>query len=322
MGSARMVLAEIPLAEEIVVKRVVVEGDWDGGRWSVQDVFSSVQARPADIFFWGSDILESEVVQLGLSIPGWTSGDVSVVWRSTSRTISNFTGRAARWIGTSLNVQTGSPYLSCTVSDGHAALLAHVLGYEEGDHRYHGVVYNLHIPDCVEAHVPPLLLGVDLSAVEEVMVRIGVYLDGLPNRGIAFPANGDGGALSPALEEVGRRIWNQALHSSPRWSLEGVGFSVRKCVTDEFQYLWWHREVHILRGSLSLECITRSEIMAMTGFTPGEYLFGAPGGEPGVASSSEVAVSCWFFERGLCIRGLGCRYRHDPSLQEACRLSI
>ena len=161
MGSARMVLAEIPLAEEIVVKRVVVEGDWDGGRWSVQDVFSSVQARPADIFFWGSDILESEVVDLGLSVPGWTAGDVSVVWRSTSRTISNFTGRAARWIGTSFvpPVQTGSPYLSCTVSDGHAALLANILGYEDGDARYLGVVYNLVIPDCVEAHAPPFFWG-------------------------------------------------------------------------------------------------------------------------------------------------------------------
>ena len=121
-----MVLAETRLAEEIVVKRVVVEGEWDGGRWSVQDVFSSVQARPADIFFWASDILESEVVDLGLTVPGLTADDVSVVWRSTSRTICNFTGRAARWIGSSLNVRTASPFLSCTVSDGHAALLANI----------------------------------------------------------------------------------------------------------------------------------------------------------------------------------------------------
>ena len=145
VGSASMVLAEIPLAEEIVVKRVVVEGVWDGGRWSVQDVFSSVQARPADILFWASDILESEVVMLGLTLPGMTALDVSVIWRSTARTMSNFTGRAARWIGAASDVRTASPFLSCTVSDGHAASLANILGYEDeaSGWSYGGFIYDL-----------------------------------------------------------------------------------------------------------------------------------------------------------------------------------
>ena len=57
-----MVLVETPLEEEIVVKKVVVEGAWAGGGWTLQDVYASIQARPADIFFWGSEISEAEVV--------------------------------------------------------------------------------------------------------------------------------------------------------------------------------------------------------------------------------------------------------------------
>jgi len=221
-------------------------------------------------------------VDLGLTVPGLTAADVSVVWRSTARTICNFTGRAARWIGSASDVRAASPFFSCTVSDGHAALLANILGYDDeaAGCSYGGFVYNLVIPDCVEAHVPPLLMGADLSVVEEVMVQIGFYLDGIPGRGLAFPANGEGGALSPELGAIGRRVWNQALRQHPRWG-GPEGFQLRKCVVDEFQHLWWHREVHILRGSLSLESITRSGIMAVDGFTPGEYLFGAPGGGTG-----------------------------------------
>jgi hypothetical protein len=317
-----MVLVETPLEEEIVVKKVVVEGAWAGGGWTLQDVYSSIQARPADIFFWGSEISEAEVVGLVgpfpiPSIPGWTPGDVCLVWRSTSRTISNFAGRSARWIGDSFvpKILTGSPYLSCTVCEGHASLLANVLGYGVGDHLFQGVVYDLRVPGLVEALIPPLLLQAELPAVEEVMVAIGIFLNKLPDRGLAYPADVDGGALSPALQDEGRRIWNQALHSSDRWKEDGIDFSVRQCVKDEFQYLWWHREVHIWRGFLSLECITLSETLAMTVVTPGEFQYGAPGGEPGVAEVVSETVPCWFYNRGLCTRGSDCRYRHDPSLR-------
>ena len=160
------------------------------------------------------------------------------------------------------------------------------------------------------------------------MVQIGFYLDGFPDRGIAFPANGEGGALSPELGAIGRRVWNQALRQHPRWG-GTEGFQLRKCVVDEFQYLWWHREVHILRSSIRLESIQMSSIVAVAGFTPAEYAFGAPGGEPLTGSSSSSGgdpilevIHCWFWQRGLCVRGRDCRCQHDPAHQDPCRLSI
>jgi len=131
VGSANMVLAEIPLVEEIMVKRVVVLPVWERGRWSEHDVFNNLTARPADIFFWPSEVSESEVDALGLSIPGMSSLDLAAIWRCTARTIGNFTGRAARWIGADVGVVTAAPFLATTVREGHASLLACILGYEE-----------------------------------------------------------------------------------------------------------------------------------------------------------------------------------------------
>ena len=96
---------------------------------------------------------------------------------------------------------------------------------------------------------------------------------------LSYPPGPLGEALSPELGAIGRRVWNDALRLHPRWSSERI-FQLRKCVVGEFQYLWWHREVHTLRSTIRVESIQLSRTVAVGDYTPAEYAFGAPGGEP------------------------------------------